>query len=399
MSNEKNHLDMQKILKFTCLLALLLTFQWSLNAQRPHPGPHHRGPAISHLADELDLSEEQKDQLKALHEKQSEQHRALRDQEFDSPEARREALQALRKEHRQAMEAILTEAQRDRLKALHQEHREKMHERRQEGAQQRKQMHEEMKAYRESKILPVLQQQRARLEEKLSDTDKATLQSIREEHKAARDTREEISKEERRTTRKDPEAYKAQREQLHQLVDKYDAEITTLLDELQDERKDWHKDMEKIAESYRPKDRAQPRRRGHMKAQGLDKGPKKDVSDRRMHRRHRHHDGMLGKAGFLLLEPASLADQSPAAATAELQVFPNPSRAENTVQLRISQAGQYRLELFDREGKMLQLIADAYRQAGSYQETLTIGDLAAGTYYVRLSGPGGVISRPLVISK
>ena len=69
---------MKKIVRLLTALSLLLITQWSLQAQRPHPGPPHRGPALEQLAEELNITEDQKTELKALRESHQEEMKALR---------------------------------------------------------------------------------------------------------------------------------------------------------------------------------------------------------------------------------------------------------------------------------------------------------------------------------
>lgn len=120
-----------------------------------------------------------------------------------------------------------------------------------------------------------------------------------------------------------------------------------------------------------------------------------------MRARRGHGDKPMGKAGFLLLDPNE--DIAPATSDkqdfAEIKVYPNPSASRNTIAYDIKEGGYYRVELRDKDGLVLRVISNEYRQAGNYQEDVDLSSYAAGTYYVSIVGAGGVISKKVVIAK
>lgn len=74
---------------------------------------------------DLDLSQEQKAQVKQIREEAREKMQALRNDSSLSPEERQARMQALRKETHEKMDAVLTPEQREKLKQFREEKRER----------------------------------------------------------------------------------------------------------------------------------------------------------------------------------------------------------------------------------------------------------------------------------
>ncbi|MCZ7681485.1 MAG: Spy/CpxP family protein refolding chaperone [Sandaracinaceae bacterium] len=90
---------------------------------RGHHGPGHHGRGMAHrfgrMADELGLSEAQREQVRTVMARVRDEHRAARDL---PPEERRAAMQQARERVRGQLEQILTPAQRARAEALRVQH-------------------------------------------------------------------------------------------------------------------------------------------------------------------------------------------------------------------------------------------------------------------------------------
>ncbi|PHN04879.1 T9SS type A sorting domain-containing protein [Flavilitoribacter nigricans] len=403
---------MKKVVRILTVVAVMMVAQWNLQAQRPHPGPPDRGPGLERFAEELEITDEQKAELKALHETQREEAKALMEKEYETREARWEAMKALRESHKDAMDAILTEAQLAKLETLKAEakaQREARHEERMENV---KAMRGEMKTYRETEIEPVLRAQRTKLEEELSAEDKATIAAIRAKHPTKREDRPDFKAGERgkrpELTDEQKAEMRADREKIKALVEKYDSEITSLLDEIKDDREEWKEDMQEIGKKYAPedlKDRPARGKRGEMKGKRLGDDKRAEAPRREMEGRH-HRGGKMdrehfGKVGFLLMDPnaETEAATAPAGDFAEVRVFPNPSASRNTVSYKLRDAGHYRVELRDKDGLVLEVLSNEYRQSGEYREELDLTSYAAGTYYLSIVGAEGVVSKKVVVAK
>ncbi|MEX2512601.1 MAG: DUF4890 domain-containing protein [Cyclobacteriaceae bacterium] len=82
------------------------------------------------MAERLDLNEDQKKEIHALHLEQAQKRKAERESTKESMEARREAMKAEREAHHEKIAGILTEEQKEKWEALKEEGRQKMQERR-----------------------------------------------------------------------------------------------------------------------------------------------------------------------------------------------------------------------------------------------------------------------------
>ena len=403
---------MKKIISILTALCLIALLQLNLQAQPPRhfDGPPHRGPALEQFAEELGITDEQKAELKTLQEAHRSEMKALMEKEFESPEARREAMKKLRDTQHGAVEAVLTEAQLEKLEALRAEAQEKRQEMREENAGKHKAMRKEMKTYRETEILPVLREQRAKLETQLSPEDKATIATLRAKRAAQMQVRQDRPADpEKRGQR--PELtdaqkaeWKADHEKVKALLEKYDSQITALMEEINKEREGWQEHNSEIAKKYAPEQWKEGRmhNRPAMKEEKAD-GEKRAARPGKEGMGHPPQGSGrgMGKASFLLMDPN--AGTSPAAMApadfAELRVFPNPSASRNTVAYELKEAGHYRVELRDKDGLVLQVLSNQYREAGDYREEIDLSAYAAGTYYVSIVGAEGVVSKKLVIAK
>lgn len=360
---------MQTILR-AGLLTLLLGFTTLIYAQRPG-GPGQ----LRELLEQLDLTETQQEQLRALHAAQRTEAKALREREFADPAERRAAQRALRQTGKTALEAILTEDQRIELRAL-------LAARRAERPRpDRKALREDVRAYRQDHIQPVMRAQRAKLEPLLSAADRALIDELRPKAKAARRTLSEqlkaLKAERRPGEPVDRARVRAQREaleaeyatelaQLQALVERYTADIDRLLAEVDSEQLRWKDELHELVEEHRGERRP---RRPH--AERGAEHPRKDKRPRMEN---------LKKAQFLLLHP-----DAPEAATGEtltLRVSPNPATDRVHLRYTLPASGNTRIELKDAAGQSLRTVLDQVQRAGGQRATLDVSDLPPGTYYL-----------------
>lgn len=406
---------MKKIVRILTILSVFLLAQWTLQAQRPFPGPPHRGPGLEKFAEELGLTDEQKTELKALRESGHEDMKALMEKEYENPEARREAMKALADEQREAVDAVLTAAQREKLATLQAEAQAKRTEERKANAEKHKAMREELKTYRETEIMPVLRAQRTKLESQLSAEDKAAIAALRVKRPAHVDAPRPAERPNPEMRGKRPELTEAQkaemkadREKIKALVDKYDSQITALLEEIDDERETWKDHTQEVFKKYAPEGMKErpTRQQGteKMKGQRTDgekrtEKPGKGAGER-PHHMQMDREGM-GKVGFLLLDPNASAQTSTANKEdfAKMRIFPNPSGTRNTVSYQLTEAGHYRVELRDKDGLVLQVLSNDFYQSGDYKQEIDLSTYAAGTYYVSIVGAEGVVSQKMVVAK
>jgi hypothetical protein len=76
--------------------------------------------------------------------------------------------------------------------------------------------------------------------------------------------------------------------------------------------------------------------------------------------------------------------------------FPNPTSGAATAPFTLAQSGHVRLEVVDVLGRIVAVLADGVRPAGSYSGHLPVG-LPPGRYILRLRTPDGSTTAPLTI--
>lgn len=89
---------------------------------------HHRGDQMERMAQKLNLSEQQKDQLKPILQQSREQAKATKDDTSLTQEQKREKLQTLRQQTRSQVNGVLTPAQQQQMAQLREERIAQRHE-------------------------------------------------------------------------------------------------------------------------------------------------------------------------------------------------------------------------------------------------------------------------------
>ncbi|RME99752.1 MAG: hypothetical protein D6772_07270 [Bacteroidetes bacterium] len=217
----------------------------------------------------LKLTPEQVAQLEALEAETETKMAAHREA---GAQARQEA-KATRQAHNRALNDILTEEQQQQLRTY------RMTQREQRRAAMKsvdwEGMRAELKTYRETHIEPVLREQRAKLERKLSKDDRAAVAAIREEMAAIRAERRAIREEAieqtdapqeeatgkpaRRPGRRGKGAVAPVldvelRDAAAELAAKYADQINALFAEIEPQRAQWKEEQAAIRAKYMPEE-------------------------------------------------------------------------------------------------------------------------------------------------
>lgn len=257
-----------KSIKFLFVLFAAIAFTAPTFAQRgdkDHRG--HRGEGMKHLIEDLNLTDTQKGQAKELRQTYRTKMEALRDQNGDRSE-KREEIHQLREEQEAAFRKILTAEQIATFDAKKAEKEKKKAAFKQKMKSVDKDaMREEMKAYKDKNIKPVLLEQRKKLEPSISAADRAEIKELRiamkgakkeikavkDKHKATR-TDAPRGKREGSAARTGVQSIKDKYADKHKaaqaLADKYDTQITALLTEVEGRKAQWDADMKAIKDKY-----------------------------------------------------------------------------------------------------------------------------------------------------
>ncbi len=391
---------------FSIFLAIAFVLSGSALMAQQGP-PEHHPPSHKHrpmflfddlmeMQEELQLTEEQMNrlnELKADFEKARQQYRQFQ----------REAFHNQVRDYKTSLVEVLTEEQLAKIKikieAMQAErranHKERMDKVDKEG------LHQEMKAYHEKNIQPVMLRQRARIENKISPEDKARIAELRAIFEANRREKEQLrqnpehSREDFKALR---ESHNEDHEALKALSEKYSEDIEALMEEVKEEREQWRQDMRAIHEKYAPKPE---------EGRGKKEGGKKGKEDKPVNPEGRHpHKGMhpYGKGmkmgHFLLLDP-NIAAEAPAeaAVTANVKAYPNPAANLVTLEYTLLKAGNVRIELRDKEGALVKVVEEGPKAAGDYSLPVDATPLRDGIYYLTIVSQGQKTAQKVVVAK
>lgn len=247
----------------------------------------------------------------------------------------------------------------------------------------------DIKAYVKANVLPVLRQQRQKLETQLAPADQAQLvayhtqlQALKTQGRALRQSPRpaDAAPGTRPTSlpdaqRQQVQALRLQARQIRlnvaQLALKYDANIQKLAAEIQPQKAQWAADLKAIvAKEATPDQQARLARRQGFAARrgGL---------------------GQLFKpAAFLLLDPTGPAEKlTPLGGTS---LYPNPAAGATQLQYDVKKAGNVSVELLDGTGSTLRiLIPETRQEKGTYTQSLDLSDLPKGTYFYKITTKSG----------
>lgn len=274
------------------------------------------------------------------------------------------------------------------------------------GAELRKQE----KEYVQAKVLPVLRQQRQKLEQELSATERTQLATYRTQLKTLDQRQQALHQVARALLRAaapdsathrysrpapspDMQAAQAERREimlaLAQLANKYEASIARLAAETQPQQRQWAADLRALILKNYPA--AQPA--DHTPAQGEAAA---------LSVRHHYPAFHFGEArvlhrpvAFLLLEPGAAAPAADLALGTSL--YPNPVAAGAQLQYEVQSAGPVTVALLDKNGSTLRTVVQAASQEkGTYTQPLDLSELASGTYFYKVTTHTGTETKRFV---
>jgi Spy/CpxP family protein refolding chaperone len=263
----------------------------------------------------------------------------------------------------------------------------------------------EVRAYVQQNVLPVVRQQRQKLDAQLSAADKTQLTSYRAQLQALREQGKTLRQQLRPAdgTPKGPrpeltDAQKQQLEKLHserravmlnvaQLAQKYDAQISQLKAEVQPQREKWEADMKDLVQKNLTPEQQQKLqqhkeqggRRGHHARPGFGR-----------------KQNFFGPTRFLLLDPNAPAQPTTPEASRPAAMYPNPATSTQRLDYEVKKDGNVKVELLDERGKTVRTVFEGKQDKGSHSLDVNLSDLGRGTYYYKITGKGGSETRRFV---
>jgi photosystem II stability/assembly factor-like uncharacterized protein len=81
------------------------------------------------------------------------------------------------------------------------------------------------------------------------------------------------------------------------------------------------------------------------------------------------------------------------------QNYPNPFNPSTTIQYQLENTGEVLLQVFDIQGRLVEMLVDGVKTAGSHQLQFDGSSLASGTYIYRLTIDGKVLTKTMQLIK
>ena len=256
----------------------------------------------------------------------------------------------------------------------------------------------EVRAYFQANIMPVLQQQRQKLEPQLTAADRTQLATYRTQLSALKEQgqvlRRSVVPAGTATPATRPALSEAQQKQAHdlrfqardimlrvaQMAQKYDSPIAQLTQEVAPQKEKWATDIKAIVAKN-----ATPEQQQKMATmQG-----------------RKHERGGLRRffkpAGFLLLDPNAPAVTKAEPGIGNTSVYPNPTAATSQLDYDVRKTGPVTIDLLDKNGNKLRtLVSEASQDKGPQTQQLDLHDVPAGTYFYKITTKGGTQTKRFV---
>ncbi|MCI1186425.1 T9SS type A sorting domain-containing protein [Hymenobacter sp. DH14] len=258
----------------------------------------------------------------------------------------------------------------------------------------------EIRAYFAANVLPVLRQQRQKLEPQLTAADRAQLATYRTQLKALKEQgralRQAAAPAAGSTPGTRPVLTEAQREQARQLrfqargimlnvaqmAQRYDEPIGQLAQEVQPQKEKWATDIKSIVAKN-----ATPEQQEQLAAAKS--------------RRHGQGPGQLRRffkpAMFLLMDPNAPAEAPGERGVSTSSFYPNPAAATTQLEYEVKKAGPVSIDLLDKDGNKLRtLLPKTQQEKGSQRQQLDLSGLPTGTYFYKITTKSGTQTRRFV---
>ncbi len=377
---------MKKIIISSLVMLMILTGQqiWA------QPSPSDK---IDRLKTELELNDDQVTQLEEIFESRHDEMKSLRSSDEMNQEEKRAAMQNFRTTMEKEIAGVLNEEQLAKFQEIKKERNGERGKRGDKKAHHKhlkdgkgKELHAEIKAYKDANIKPVMLEQRAKLERKISKKDKKLIAEMRVEfEKMKSDRKARFGEKGKDGKSRQGQDFKQKnqnesgnikdekREQVKVLVEKYRNDIEPLFAEISGQQENWEKDIKAIAEKYH----------------------KTDSDGKKMERRsnHMHGDrGEMKKMGrFLLLDPnEKIVEANTQSKVVKINAFPNPASSVTTLEYELLEDGKVLIELRDNKGNLLKMVKDTFLEKGTHQVTISLETYKNELFYIVVKDKNGI---------
>lgn len=257
----------------------------------------------------------------------------------------------------------------------------------------------EARTYLKENVLPVVAQQRQKLDTYLSVDEKRQVNEIREQLRSLRQQGRDM-RQEHRKGEKPTEAQKEQHREMRKshrrlmtkawkIVDNNEEPLESLLGEMKDDAQQWKADLKAIHEKYRAQHQGNNTERTDKRhRRGRKHGQRRARAGMagRQHRSMKHFQ-MLRPVHFLLFNTERWEEMLPGEESGRVIVFPNPTEKSMNMEFELEQAGNIKIVLFDQNGKTVRNLYEGQQSAGMQQFSFDVSALKTGVYYFELTTP------------
>ncbi len=277
----------------------------------------------------------------------------------------------------------------------------------QPGKLDRKALKSEIKTLVNEEILPFMQEQRQKLDAKLTAEEKARLQSLRTELKSLRENHRETRHQRReqgegftpspgdlQIHREQQRTHRQLMQQAWAIADRHQATLDEIYLTVEPKRQEWHQALKAIADKY-PEALERPRPANGQEGEPAGHHPH-GKKGRKM---------LMGKIGrltmsgphadvhFLLWDGEAPEEREKGENSRPALAFPNPVGGSFTISYELQQPGEVQITLLKRSGEVVKEVAAGNQAAGSHETTVEVADLPKGMYFYRLATPDGSVTK------
>ncbi|KUG09681.1 T9SS type A sorting domain-containing protein [Solirubrum puertoriconensis] len=255
----------------------------------------------------------------------------------------------------------------------------------------------EVRAYLRENVMPVVRQQRQKLDAQMSGADKTQLETYRGQLKSLGERQVALRKSFR--PEGTPKGQRvpltdAQKQQLQQLrterkavmenvarlAQKYDAQINRLAEEVKPQREKWAADLKALSQKNLTPEQQQKRAQWQQK-RGTGPGTRQNF---------------FGPSRFLLMNPNAQVKAERNTGNGRAALYPNPASSSQRLEYEVKKDGNVKVELLDERGKTLRTLFDGKQDKGTHSLDVNLADLGRGTYLYKISTKGNTETRRFV---
>lgn len=267
----------------------------------------------------------------------------------------------------------------------------------------RREIREKVRSYAKENILPVVAEERANFDNELSATEKQKVVELRERMLALKEEgkafREQHGKGRgmKRGFHEKPDLTEEQKEQMYQhrkemrlvrteafeIIDAHEDFFKSLRSTMEPKMDVWKEEIKSIVGD----DMERMHEGGHGKGHGH-------------HGRRGHGPGKMARelhspVRFLLMDPNN--PDLPGGDFEETKAYPNPSKGNQTLELKLKKAGAVNIDLYDNKGNFVRNLFSGELSKGDQKLNLELGNLSGKQYLYKITTPSGTDTKRVIV--